>query len=169
MECVIVSFERCISNDKKDADCQKNCIRPKGPIIAKVRSVVVDVRSREKDVKEIYPPSKGTIELIGDYLFCRKKACKREKEYLVTYSLPNVTTVHIPKEKKGWQCFSFKCNEIKTIRHSIYDSVLGVYIIVIVGSDNRYSIRVGKGWKLSLSKEINEFMKKLQDISSKDS
>jgi hypothetical protein len=46
---------------------------------------------------------------------------------------------------------------------------LGVYIIVIDGSDNRNLIRVGKGWKLSLSKEINEFMKKLQDISSKDS
>ena len=164
-----MSFERCRSNNKKDVDCQKNCIRPKGPIIAKVSDVIVDVCSKEKDGKEIYPPSQGTIELIGDYLFCRKKACKREKDYLVTYNLPSVTTVHIPKEKKGWQCFSFKCNEIKTIRHSIFDSVLGVYMIVIDGSDNRYSIRVGKGGKLSLSKELDEFMKKLQDVSSKDS
>ena len=164
-----MSFERCRSNNKKDVDCQKKCIRPKGPIIAKVSDVIVEVRSKEKDDKEIYPPSQGTIELIGDYLFCRKKACKREKDYLVTYNLPSVTTVHIPKEKKGWQCFSFKCNEIKTIRHSIYDSVLGVYIIVIDGNDNRYSIRVGRGGKLSLSKDLDEFMKKLQDVSSKDS
>ena len=63
---------------------------------------------------------------------------------------------------------SFKIDEVVSIRHSIFDSILGVYLINIRGKDKKYSVRVGKGGRLSLSKKLDMFMKKLQDISGKD-
>jgi len=163
-----VSFERCHSDNKKDVDCQKNCIKPEGSVIAQIKNVIVNVRTKEKDDEEIYPPSKGALLLIGDHLFCKKKNCKREKDVLVNIYCPSATTVYIPREKSGWQCCSFKIDEVVSIRHSIFDSILGVYLINIRGKDKKYSVRVGKGGRLSLSKKLDMFMKKLQDISGKD-
>ena len=163
-----MSFERCRSDNKKDVDCQKDCIRPKGSVIAQIKNVIVDVRTKEKDDEEIYPPSKGVLMLIDDHLFCKKKKCKREKDVFVTPDYPSATTVYIPKEKRGWQCFSFKIDEIISIRHSIFDSIMGVYLINIDGKDDKYLVRVGKGGRLSLSKKLDGFIKKLQDISGKN-
>ena len=66
------------------------------------------------------------------------------------------------------ECFSFKIDKIVSIRHSIFDSILGVYLISIDGKDDKYLVRVGKGGRLSLSKKLDEFIKKLQDISGKN-
>jgi len=163
-----MSFERCHSDNKKDVDCQNKCIKPKGSVIAQINNIIVDVRTKDKEGEEIYPPSKGVLMLIGDHLFCKKKKFKREKDVLVTPDYPSATTVYIPKEKSGWQCFSFKIDEIMSIRHSIFDSILGVHLINIDGKDNQYLIRVGKSGRLSLSKKLDDFMKKLQDVSGID-
>ena len=168
MCCVILILKNCQSTDKKDDYCQNNCIKPKSSVITQIKNVIIEVRTNEKDDEEIYPPSKGFLMVIDNHLFGKKKKCKREKDVFVTPDYPSATTVYIPKEKNGWQCFSFRINEIVSIRHSIFDSILGVYLISIDGNDNQYLIRVGKGGRLSLSKKLDMFIKNLQDISGKD-
>jgi hypothetical protein len=151
--------------DRNDKNyCQKNCIKPKGRIIAKINEVKFNLRSKDKN-KEIFPPSKGKIELIDDCLFFSKKKCEREKTYFISYSFPNATVAYIPKEKKGLQCFSFKFNQLLKIRHSIIDNLLGVYLIFFNENGSRYFVRISKRKKLSTARDLVTFIDKIQDVS----
>jgi hypothetical protein len=80
---------------------------------------------------------------------------------------PGLITVYKPKVIRGSQCFLVKIDEILSIRHSIFDSILGVYLIIIRSNDNDYLVKVGKGRRFSLSNKLDEFIKKIQDISGK--
>ncbi|MEA2054185.1 MAG: hypothetical protein U9O96_03580 [Candidatus Thermoplasmatota archaeon] len=149
-------FKQCHSHGKKVSDCKIFCIRPEGRIVKQVSNVIVDVRTAEHTSREIYPSSKGVISLVGNHIFCKKRRHHR-------VGTQSATVVDIPK-KEGWQCFSFPVDEINTIRYSIFGSITGVYLIQVTGNNNGYTIRLGKGGDISLSKKIKDFVTAVENV-----
>jgi len=143
-------FKQCHSYEKKVSDCEIYCIRPEGDVIKQVSNVVIDVHTAERPPREIYPPSKGVILLMGDHVFCKKRRRHR-------IGTPGGTTGGTNGED-GWQCFSFPVVEIDAIRYSIFRSIMGVYLIQVVENNSRYTIKLGKGGDISLSKKIKDFV-----------
>lgn len=154
-------FKKCQTEHKENNYCENNCIRPKESVNKTINGVIVEVY---KNGNEIYPPSEGRLEIIGNYLFCMKKRYIREKDLLTSCHGPSAVAVvvHIPKRKNGWQCFLLKKEEMQSINHSIFDSILGLYVLKIDDNKHKYVIKIGKAGKNYLSNKLDNFMKSLE-------
>jgi hypothetical protein len=154
-----VIFKNCQSTDKKDNYCENNCIRPKGIVEQSINDVIIKV---SKNDREFYPPSEGSLEIINNILFFRKKRYIRERDVIASCHCPSAVVVYIPKRKKGWQCLLVKKEEIQSITHSLFESILGLYVLRIKDNKDIYLIKIGKGGKNYLSKKLDIFMKSLE-------
>jgi len=88
---------------------------------------------------------------MGDHVFCKKRRRHR-------IGTPGGTATGGTNGEDGWQCFSFPVVEIDAIRYSIFRSIMGVYLIQVVENNSRYTIKLGKGGDISLSKKIKDFV-----------
>lgn len=153
-------FKECHSEQKKNYHCKNNCIKPIELVNKSINDIIVEVY---KNGEEIWPPSKGHLDTIGNFLFCKKKRSVREKDILTSCHGPSAVAVvvHIPKRKKGWQCFLIKKEEIQSITHSLFESILGLYVLRINDNKNKYLIKIGKGGKNYLSNKLDILMENI--------
>ena len=161
MCCVILIFKKCQSEQNENNYCKNNCIKPKGSVNNKITDVIIEVNKNEE---ELYPPTKGNLELIDNFLFCRKKNAVREKEVFASCHCPSAVAVvvNIPKIKKGWQCFLLNKKKINSIKHSIIDSLLGIYVLNIKDDKDEYIIKISKGRMNIFSKQLDSLIHSLK-------
>ena len=161
MCCVILIFKDCHSEQKKNNYCKNNCIKPAELVNKSINDALVEVY---KNGEEIWPPSKGHLDVIGNFLFCKKKRSVREKDLLTSCHGPSAVAVvvNIPKRKEGWQCFLLNKNKIKSINHSALNSLLGFYVVKVNDNKDRYEIKIRKGGLNPFSKKLDLFMNYLE-------
>jgi hypothetical protein len=162
MCCVILIFKKCQSEKNENFYCKNNCIKPKASVNKKISNVIIEVY---KNGEEIWPPSKGCLDIIGNYLFCKKKRSVREKDVLTSCHGPSAVAVvvNIPKIKKGWQCFLLNKNKIASIKHSILDSLTGRYIVNIEDNKDKYCIKINKLKIDIFSKQLDSLIHSLKN------